>query len=208
MTKKNRFRSQIVSISFFTLGFFCGIGYSAEPTANPNVPHFEGKGKNLRLVLPPKMKTALDTYDPNFKIWKMSQFLPSYLRGYKITSHQAPFAVIGDFNGDGILDVALFGYSAKTSYVVVFLSTGDQFKVIQLEQWSSSDPLTFWTKTGNGDEYGLQTCFYYHPKGKVDLGAHGVFHLETESFDLDIAHKGGDFYYWKNGKFQKVYDGC
>ena len=96
--------------------------------AKPRIAKVEGEHV---LELPPAMKQALDAGAPDFRLWRERDYLPSFT-GYEFSVRQAPFAVIGDFNGDHILDVALFGHGERSGSLLCLMSSGGEYRVIQV----------------------------------------------------------------------------
>jgi len=76
-----------------------------------------------RLDLAPEVEDALDRYDRDFEPWD-ARFYEALPDGYEPSPRQVPWAVIGDFNGDGRTDVALAGRDDRDALVLVVLSTG------------------------------------------------------------------------------------
>ena len=101
--------------------------------------HIQRTGGDPTLVLPPAMKAALVSFDPTFRPWTLRDYLPEVWRRpcrptpgcelylYRLTPRQAPFAVIGDFNGDHVLDVVVDGESGGAARRIVVLSHGRRF---------------------------------------------------------------------------------
>jgi hypothetical protein len=90
-----------------------------------------------RLDLAPEVEDALDRFDRDFEPWD-ARFYPALPDGYEPTPRQVPWAVLGDFNGDGRTDVALAGRDDRDALVLVVLSTGrTRYRVIEADR----DPL-------------------------------------------------------------------
>lgn len=74
------------------------------------------------LDLPPAMEDALDRYNRDFEPWTQQDYRG--LSDYEPSSRQVPWAVIGDFNGDGRADLAIAGRTDRDVVVVFVLSSG------------------------------------------------------------------------------------
>src|SRR5690349_10360162 len=77
-----------------------------------------GDGGEYLLVMPEALKAAIAAYDPTFVQWKESDFLPTVRKSYPYSGRQAPFAVVGDFNGDGRTDVIVQGHDKQSDVVL------------------------------------------------------------------------------------------
>jgi len=85
-----------------------------------DTPRVRIDGDRVRVTLPEPMKVALRKYDPNFRIWDEPDAAPgtSPNNGHEVRSP----AVVGDFDGDLLMDVALLGRSGADQVVVAILS--------------------------------------------------------------------------------------
>jgi hypothetical protein len=154
------------------------------------------------LVLTAAMKAALQSFDPEFKVRTLQQY-PEFLwrrpcrpmpscaeQLYRITGRQAPFAVVGDFNGDRILDVVVDGDNAKGGRRIALLSRGREFVPSELgaslPRVSSDGPFDYW-------------LLLVRP-GKHDSGYEDApLILKTDAF-LDVYNeKGASIHYFRDG---------
>lgn len=85
------------------------------------------------LDLPTAMEDALDRYNRDFEPWTLSDY-----RGvvdYEPSPRQVPWAVIGDFNGDGRPDLAVAGRTDRDLTVVFVLSSGrSRYRAVEAER--------------------------------------------------------------------------
>jgi len=90
-----------------------------------------------RVDLPPAMEDALDRYDRDFEPWSLGDYsgmLRLDDREYAFSPRQTPWAVIGDFNGDGRPDLAIAGRTDEDALVLLVLSNGRRkYRVVELE---------------------------------------------------------------------------
>lgn len=70
------------------------------------------------------VEDALDRYDPAFEPWTQDDYPVDALAGYPFSPVQTPWAVVGDFNGDGLTDVAVAGRTDRDAVVLLVLSAG------------------------------------------------------------------------------------
>lgn len=86
-----------------------------------------------RVDLPPAMEDALDRYSRDFEQWSDRDY-GRQLSGEDYTPRQTPWAVIGDFNGDGRADIALAGRDDRDALVVLILSSGQRrYRAIEVD---------------------------------------------------------------------------
>ena len=97
-----------------------------------------------RLVLTAAMLHALDAWDPTFRPWEDRDYQPGIISTLKFSSHEAPFAVFGDYNGDGHIDVAIDGRTKTNTVSIVLLSKGSAYRVIVLDETGLKDPKKEW----------------------------------------------------------------
>jgi hypothetical protein len=93
------------------------------------------------LDLPPAMEDALDRYNRDFEPWTIDDY-----RGtleYEPSPRQVPWAVIGDFNGDGRADLAVAGRTDRDIVVAFVLSSGrSRYRAVEAERepYDPDDP--------------------------------------------------------------------
>jgi hypothetical protein len=104
--------------------------------------------------LPSRIQKVLTEYDSSFVTWRFDEYEDLIQKTYQVTQHQLPFAIIGDFNNDGITDIILDGHDATNEYLLAVLSSDSTWIVTELgrtnyisstieKRWSS---LTFVAK--------------------------------------------------------------
>ena len=68
------------------------------------------------------MERAVSAYDKNFKIWGLRDY-PAYItEAYPYSARSLPYAVKGDFNGDGVDDMVIAGHNNVGNSVITLLS--------------------------------------------------------------------------------------
>jgi hypothetical protein len=143
------------------------------------------------LRLPAPFERALLDAVPGFQSWTLADYWKDIRTGYGFTMRQAPWAVIGDFNGDGWCDLVVDGHDKTKSYRLVVWG-GQKPKVQTL---ATSGP-----RPAEGLDSVLQ---YYGP------GTHGTnfsddsIELFTDGFNDYIWEKAGTLYYWKIDHFEQ-----
>lgn len=85
------------------------------------------------LDLPPAMEDALDRYNRDFEPWTVQDYRG--LTDYEPSPRQVPWAVIGDFNGDGRPDLAVAGRTDRDVVVVFIVSSGrSKYRAVEAER--------------------------------------------------------------------------
>ena len=114
-------------------------------TSRAAAPQIEMRSGEPVLVLTAQMDSALRAFDPEFKLRRLSDYPPSMWRPgctwspecarnlYRLKAREAPFAVVGDFNGDGILDAVMDGDNRQRGRRIVLLSNRQTFSVSEIE---------------------------------------------------------------------------
>jgi hypothetical protein len=102
--------------------------------ATSRVPRIEAQSSGPLLVLPDAMAQALRNCDPDFKPRRMGDY-PSWIqKKARISAAESPFAVVGDFNADKVLDVVIDGDNRVSGRRLVIMSAGTGFRVSEVEK--------------------------------------------------------------------------
>ena len=170
-----------------------------------NIPVVKEIDNKIIVVLPDIMKKALTQFDPSFSIWEYHNY-PSYiLEGINnrqlVNEDNAPFAVIADFNGDGILDVALHGRNDKNILLISIISIKDTFKVLKIDQF----PIFREEQKQNAGDHFIQLI----QKGNIKLPSHtdGNLSLKNDAIELIIIERAGIIYHFGDGKWHRHISG-
>jgi hypothetical protein len=161
-----------------------------------------------KVILSTGMEDALKAYDPEFEPWKALDFEP-FLRniytygpatGEYFRTYQTLSAVIGDFNGDKIPDIALLGHNKTHEKKIVILSKNTIYKVVELLNYPLTDPLYPAAKKGDGN---IGRCLEFVPPGLIK--AEPAYNrpeltLKTDAFKYG-GEQGSTLYFYKDGKF-------
>lgn len=130
-------RAVVCAIVLVTLLSLRPLGARSESAASE--PAIVFANQSHVLVLPDGIRSALAEYDPTFRVRQDVDYSPSTRETYEYTARQAPFAAIGDFNGNGRLDVVVDGDSERVGRRLLVLSEGQAYAVREL---NSFDKLT------------------------------------------------------------------
>lgn len=161
------------------------------------------------IVLTSAMQKALKDYDPDFRIWEPDDFHPAlYDNAIRIFPWQSLSVVFGDFNGDGILDAALGGYSKKYPMLIIVLmsQSRDNYKAIE-----AFAPLSAGSQETNHRKKELLMYLNLQKQGNVVKIIHIVIpDFKYDSIKLISPNSRDILFYWNKdkGKFNKywIYD--
>lgn len=155
-----------------------------DPASYPDLPRVETDGSEVRLRLPPTMTDVLDRVLPGFRPTRLDEIAGWMVSNYRLSCYQAPSAVVGDFNGDGLDDLAAFGfvgdYDAKS---FVLLSDSGEYRYVERDMYVSSPFITTLARV----EPGLQS---------EDPSAPA---LGTQAFRETFEEKGSTVYHALGG---------
>lgn len=156
--------------------------------------------------MPPKMEKALHEFDPDFEIWSQTDFIPLIRNQvFDFNLKQTPSAVIGDFNGDGIKDIALFGHNQTDSRIISIVSDGNAFKAYEIASFKQMDPEDQWIVVGpDTKEHGLQIYITYHPPGFIESPYEEKgLDLKTDAIEIIYFEKAATLVYFEKGAFHE-----
>lgn len=164
-------------------------------------------GNEHRVQLSTGMQAALTRYDESFTSWRDTDYLPDIRASYAYTDFQAPFAVVGDFNGDRVLDVVLDGKTKRAPVVVVLLSRHgsaiyDAIEVVR--DLGTLDPA--------GESYGIGGGRFHFGRShflrsRIDAGPVASEFLERKlvlrhhAFAIEFWEKAATLYVWNDQQF-------
>jgi hypothetical protein len=167
-------------------------------------PAIRMNGGNHLLILTKEQKDAIRTYNSAFQIRSRADYLPSLVNGYPFSTRQLPFAVIGDFNGDGKLDVVLQGHDKTNDLIIAVLSASGGPIVMEVMKSQLVDPQKEFYTMGSHTEYGLWTYLTFVPRGDVESPfARRPLKLTADAFALNYFEKASVLYYLNGQSFQK-----
>ena len=176
-------------------------------------PRIDLSGSEATLVLPPAMKAALDSLDPTFSPRRLVDYPPWALSTCdedrrnckpfgKVNPREAPFAVIGDFNGDKVLDVAVDGDSTR----VVIMSAGSAFTAQVVDSIGPIPPsileLRRRARTEEEGYLGVDSGLSLTRPGVVRSSFEpGPLTLKTDAIHIHYYEKASEIMYFRNGKW-------
>lgn len=172
-------------------------------------PHLVGRPPDVRLVLPARMSLALERTGREFETLAVADFDSSVVGGlqglsYVFAPNQAPFAVIGDFDGDRHWDVALLQQSADEGRFVIVLDRESTPIVREVSRWQLR-PQTIGEKHF---EYLVRVApgAYEIPTFAVDDSESEPqsLALENDAVESINSGKGARVYYFVDGRLETI----
>ena len=149
-------------------------------------------GSRHELVLPNAMERAIQDAVPGFEPWTLDAYDDDIQKHYSFTSRQAPWAVIGDFDGDGLPDLILDGHSGPKCFRLCVWGRATAPNVGTLASRvcgpvvRSGAVLMFVAPGEQGTNFSDDTTFIY-----------------TDAYLDYIWEKAGSTWYWKGGKWNE-----
>lgn len=107
----------------------------AIPTPALNTPPLSS-GNVKDKTLPNEVTEALAAYDTEFHTWTLATYPPEKLTQYPYSAKSIPYAVSGDYNGDGREDMILAGHNKDANIIVALISTAAGYRVIEVQKAS------------------------------------------------------------------------
>lgn len=97
-----------------------------EPSGPPFRPEY------LRaMALTEQMKAAIEKFDRGFRMWDIADFSEKQIRNYPYSEKSLPYAIKGDYNGDGIEDIVVSGWNLEGNISLALLSSGTGYRVFR-----------------------------------------------------------------------------
>ena len=162
------------------------------------------------IILPSKMKKAIQGFNPDFEMWKLEDYSPKIVNDdhQKDNPRKLPFALIVDANKDNILDVILDGHDKKKALLIGVISENDEYRVLLIEEKKLYDPRTIENMFEGKKEYGLVYYLWTLGHRKQAKEKNEVFmiaypqqttvdgELLTEGYILEYRYSNGKFQIW------------
>ncbi len=200
--------------AYSALAFATALAMS--PASPSSAQQIELRSSEPVLVLPETMTLALQRFDPEFHPRQLRDYPPLLWRQpcrpvpdctrllYRLDVRQAPFAVVGDFNGDGILDVVMDGDNRTTGRRLVLLSDPSGVRVMEIGQMMRIPPSVEASRDNpaavRGPDDGVSSGLSRVPPGtyKSVYEANPLV-LKTEAFLVSFYGKAAAIEYFADG---------
>lgn len=86
------------------------------------------------ITLPAPIMEALRAYNPEFNVWTLASYPPDELNLYPYSAKSLPYAVFGDYDGDGMEDVVLAGHDKEANIVMVLFSAATGYHIVEVRR--------------------------------------------------------------------------
>ena len=143
--------------------------------------HVELADSGPVMQLPEPMRAALQQYAPNFRAWRLEEYDERVHEKARPPRSLPIFATGSDMNGDGSIDLALYGHDGANEMLFVLMSEGGKYRAVELRR---------------------------APLPPADQRAPQAHYLEPPADDRpgfieSIEGVAGVFYLWKDGRFHE-----
>jgi hypothetical protein len=182
--------------------------------------HIEARSGEPVLVLTAPMEAALRAFDTQFTVRRLSDYppfmwrpectsSPECARGlYRLNPREAPFAVVGDFNGDGILDAVMDGDNLRRGRRIVLLSHRQSFSANEVDSPGRIPDDIESSRSNRGAsrdwEHGIDVGLSWaKPDTYRTPHESQTLVLQTDGFVVSYFEKASVLYYLRNGKWNK-----
>lgn len=158
----------------------------SDPLGHPTM----GSGHDgYSLTLPPAMREALTRWDGSFRLFTPRDWSREALRDYHYTHNQIPWALIGDFDGDLLLDAAVYGRSGRDEVILAVLSGFGNVHAVEVARRSngSRDNRPYLELASRDTKY--SPC--WAREGTPDMDGIGVVSPGVARFDYTLRQ--GEF---------------
>ena len=186
------------------------ISLTACTLAESNQPPLIKKDQGI-IVLPHKMKKAIENLDSDFEMWKLEDYTPTILNEdhQKDNPKKLPFALIVDANKDNRPDVILDGHDKEKALLVGVISEKDEYRVLIIEEKKLVSPRTIENMFEGKKEYGLSYFLWTLETSKEIKEKNEIFMIgypQQTTADGELLNDGSfAIYSYFNEKFYVEY---
>ncbi len=166
-------------------------------------PVVEKSAAGFTLRLPSTFRQAIHQAVPGFQSWTLADYEGDIRKFYSFTMRQAPWAVIGDFDGDGWCDLVIDGHDGSKDYRLVVWG-GERLRVQLLPTSEARRQEKARRIAGKGAGGGRESVLEYYGPGHIETNFNDSSkELFTDAFNDYDWERGGALYFWKDGRFEQ-----
>ena len=186
------------------------ISLTACTLAESNQPPVIKKNQGI-IVLPQKMKKAIENLDSDFEMWKLEDYTPTIMNEDHQTDNpkKLPFALIVDANKDNMPDVILDGHDKEKALLIGVISEKDEYRVLIIEEKRLVSPRTIENMFEGKKEYGLSYFLWTLETSKEIKEKNEIFMIgypQQTTADGELLNDGSfAIYSYFNEKFYVEY---
>ncbi len=141
--------------------------------------------------IPLTMRRALERAVPGFRPWTVADYAEDIRRDYCFTMRETPWAIAGDFDGDGACDLVIDGHDAARSCRVCVWGAPGEPRVLLLAT-ARLDP----------KHPPLDSALQFYGPGRISTNFNdSTLVLFTDGFNDYVWEKAGVLYYWDKDHF-------
>lgn len=144
------------------------------------------------LVLPDTMATAIQRAVPGFTVETLAAYDSDIQKYYECTSRQAPWAVVGDFDGDGIQDVIVDGHVGVQRFRLCVWGATARVDTILGQTWGQ-----------HGGEIYSSVLLYAQPGVQSSNFNESTVFIFADGYVDYFFERAGSTWYWKDGKWHE-----
>ena len=172
----------------------------------PPEPYIAEVGEGAFLDLPQQLREELATRYPQFHMFSNSDYIPSLQRGLprlRIEGVQLLPAVVGDFDGNGLSDVAVIGHVAEQVKLILVLTKPEGYESHDYDRGPFNPH--GWLVVNPGErEYGRFDYLTKVLPGKITSHfEEEPLELQADAFEIVWAEKASVLFYWKDGELKR-----
>ena len=183
-------RGRVVRSAIAAAGVLLGVASGLQAD---ECPQFQRTEDGFQLHVPSATVRALQAAAPGFRPWNLADYSPEVRSQYTFTMRQAPWAVIGDFDGDGWCDLVVDGRTKTDSYRLCAWGSATGPRVVALGTRRLPPVLK-----------PSSTALRYVPPGQVlERVRDKTVALFTDGFGEQYSADSTRVYYWKGGHFRE-----
>ncbi|KAF0124983.1 MAG: hypothetical protein FD189_2030 [Elusimicrobia bacterium] len=79
------------------------------------------------------MAAVLREHNPDFRIWTIADYPEWRVKYYPFSENSLPYALRGDYNGDGAVDMVVAGHDKDANIVLALISSGTGYRAIEVD---------------------------------------------------------------------------
>ena len=145
-------------------------------------------GDVYHLTLPARLAAAIEKAVPGFEPEDLTSYDSDIQERYQFTSRQAPWAVVGDFDADGVEDVIVDGRAHGRGYELCVWGASASVDTLLVERRKWPRPFH-------------AVLMYDAPGDQTTNFTDESLFIWADAYEVYYFGKAGSLKYWANGKW-------